>query len=220
MHKYNIMLLGIPYQAIEVGNIHLSPFQTDKYGKSLAKLSYKDTSIEFQDVSIISPPLKVIDYNVDSCRLKIDLSEQFMFQTKLNTLQEYLVSTFYLHQQSFLNNRTALSYDDVRSLFHFLLFESTLSLYIFPNCIVKRGDGSIMKVIDISPGDTIRCVIRIHGITQIINRNFYRLRLQHSIPAIWFIGSQNEGNVQREIAATDNDMNANPSAIVDMTIVK
>lgn len=208
------MLLGIPYQAIEVGNIHLSPFQTDKYGKSLAKLTYKDPSIEFQDVSIISPPLKVIDYNVDSCRLRLDLSDQFMFQTKINTLQEYLVSTFFLHQQSFINNRTTMTYDEVRSLFHFLLFESSLSLYIFPNCIVKKADGSISKVIDILPGDIIRCVIRIHGITQIINRNFCRLRLQHSISAIWSVYSQ------REIAATDNDMNAKPRAIVDTTMVK
>ena len=209
------MLLGIPYQAVEVGNIHLSPFLTDKYGKSLARLTYKDTSIDFQDVSIITPPLKVVDYNVDSCRLRLDLSDQFMFQTKISTLQEYLISTFFLHQQSFLNNRITLTYDDVRTLFHFLLFESTLSLYIFPNCIVKKADGSTIKVIDISSGDTIRCTIRIHGITQIINRNYCRLRLEHSIPAVWLIDKN-----QREIAATDNDMKAKPSEMPETTIVK
>jgi hypothetical protein len=48
------MILTVPYQALQVGNIHITPFSQDKYGKSLAKLSYKDPSIDFQDVSILS----------------------------------------------------------------------------------------------------------------------------------------------------------------------
>ena len=42
------MILTIPYQALEISNIHLTPFQPDKYGKAIAYLSYKD-SIDFQD---------------------------------------------------------------------------------------------------------------------------------------------------------------------------
>ena len=129
------MLLSIPSQALEISNIHLSPFQSDKYGKAIARLSYKDASIDFQDVSILTPPIKVIDYNSESSRLRIDLSDQFNFQVKLNTLQEYLISTFYVHQQSFLNQKNEPS-ENIRQLFHFLLDGSTLSTLYFSyiNC--------------------------------------------------------------------------------------
>lgn len=183
------MLLSIPYQALEISNIHLSPFQSDKYGKAVARLSYKDPSIDFQDVSILSPPIKVIDYNPENSRLRIDLSDQFNFEVKLNTLQEYLVSTFYVHQQSFLNLRNE-SNDAIRELFHFLLENSTLSLYIFPTSIIKKSDNTTCKVSDLLPGDMIRCVIRLQGISQISGKYGIRLRLQHSVPSLWAVSNE------------------------------
>jgi hypothetical protein len=180
------MILSIPYQALEIGNIHLNPFQSDRYGKAIARLSYKDNSIDFQDVSILSPPIKIIDYNSENSRLRLDLSDQSNFQVKLNTLQEYLVSTFFVHQQSFLNIKNE-THESIRELFHFLLIDSILSLYIFPTTIVKKDDGTNIKVSDLMPGDIIRCVIRFQGISQITNKYGTKLRLQHSIPSIWLI---------------------------------
>jgi hypothetical protein len=180
------MLLSIPYQALEIGNIHLTPFQADKYGKAIARLSYKDNSLDFQDVSILTPPLKVIDYNPENSRLRLDLSDQFNFQVKLNTLQEYLVSTFYVHQQSFLNQKNEPT-ENIRQLFHFLLENSTLSLYIFPTSIVRKNDNTTCKISELMPGDIIRCVIRLQGISQIRGKYGTRLRLQHSIPSSWII---------------------------------
>jgi dynactin complex subunit len=178
------MILTVPYQALQVGNIHITPFSQDKYGKSLAKLSYKDPSIDFQDVSILTPPLKVIDYNPENSRLRLDLSDQFNFNIKLNTLQEYLISTFYVHQQSFLNTRND-STDIIKSLFHFLLNDNILSLYIFPTSNIKTKDNTTCKMMNIKSGDTIRCVIRLQGISQIYTKHGIRLRLQHSVPSIW-----------------------------------
>lgn len=180
------MLLSIPYQALEINNIHLTPFQSDKYGKFVARLSYKDPSIDFQDVSIMSPPLKIIDYNPENSRLRLDLSEQTNFQDKLNTLQEYLISTFYVHQQSFLNQKND-SVENIKQLFHFLLENSTLSLYIFSTSLVKKSNNTTCKVADLKPGDTIRCIIRLQGISQVRGKYGIRLRLQHSIPSLWLI---------------------------------
>lgn len=182
------MLLSIPYQALEIGNIHLTPFQSDKYGKAIARLSYKDNSIDFQDVSILTPPLKIIDYNPENSRLRVDLSDQFNFQVKLNTVQEYLISTFYVHQQSFLNQKNE-SHENIRELFHFLLDGSTLCLYIFPTTLVKKSDNTTCKVSDLNVGDSIRCIIRLQGISQVRGKYGTRLRLQHSIPSIWQIPS-------------------------------
>lgn len=183
------MLLTIPFQALDIGYIHLSPFQADKYGKAVARLSYKENSIDFQDVSILSPPIKVIDYNPENSRLRLDLSEQFNFQVKLNTLQEYLVSTFFVHQQSFLNCSSE-THDTISELFHFLLEDSTLSLYVFPTTLIKKSDNSVIKVADLQPGDMLRCVIRLQGISQVRNKFGIRLRLQHSIPSMWKISNE------------------------------
>jgi hypothetical protein len=180
------MLLSIPFQTLEISNIHLTPFQADKYGKAIAKLSYKDPSIDFQDVSILSPPIKIIDYNSENSRLRLDLSEQFNFQVKLNTIQEYLISTFYVHQQSFLNQKNEPT-ENIRELFHFLLENTTLSLYIFPSCTVKKNDNTTCMVSDLKPGDIIRCIIRLQGISQVRGKYGFRLRLQHSIPSVWLI---------------------------------
>lgn len=178
------MILSIPFQALEIGNIHLTPFQSDKYGKAVARMSYKDNSIDFQDVSILSPPIRVIDYNPENSRLRLDLSEQYNFKVKLNTLQEYIISTFFAHQQSFLGQRDETP-DSIRDIFHFLLDGNFLSLYIFPTASIKKNDGTICKVSEIVPGDMIRCVIRFQGISQIRGKYGIRLRLQHSIPSIW-----------------------------------
>lgn len=180
------MILSIPFQALEVTNIHLTPFQSDKYGKAIARLSYKDPSIDFQDVSILSPPIKVIDYNSENSRLRLDLSDQTNFKIKLNTLQDYLVSTFFVHQQSFLS-LTNESQDTIHKLFHFLLDDTTLSLYVFPTTIVKKSDNSTCNVSDLGAGDTIRFIIRLQGISQVRGKYGLRLRLQHSVPAMWFI---------------------------------
>jgi hypothetical protein len=55
----------------------------------------------------------------------------------------------------------------------------------FINDLVKKVDGSMVKVSELQPNDTIRCVIRLQGISQVRGKYGIRLRLQHSIPAIW-----------------------------------
>jgi hypothetical protein len=180
------MILSIPYQAFEIDNIHITPFQLERYGKTIARLSYKDNSIDFQDVCILSPPLTVLEYHPDTSRLRLDLSDHHLFQVKMNTLHEYLISTFYVHQQSFLNY-TNKSYDAIRRLFYFLLDGSVLSLFIYPTVSVKSEKGLPRTISDLKRGDVIRCVIRLQGISQIINKGELRLRLHHSVPSIWSV---------------------------------
>ena len=189
------MILTIPYQAFEIGNIHLTPFQVDRYGKTIARLAYKDSSLDFHDVSILSPPLTILDYNPDTSRLRLDLSEHFAFQVKINTLHEYLISTFFIHQQTLLL-RSDLSYDTIRRLFYFLLDGYVLSLFIYPTVVVKKENGMNCRVCDLKRGDVIRCVIRIQGISQMFTHGEMRLRLHHSVPAIWFLSASTLPPVQ------------------------
>jgi hypothetical protein len=178
------MILSIPYQHFEIENISLAPFKIDKNGKPIAKLSYKDQLLSFNDVSIISPAITVIDYNPDNSRLRLDLSNHFNFQIKLSTLYEYLISTFYIHQSTFLNQQN-ISHEAIRHLFYFIMDGSILSLYIYPTALVKKHKNSNMRVCDLKPGNTIRCVITFQGISQIMNKYDLRLRLHHSVPSIY-----------------------------------
>lgn len=180
------MILTIPYQAFEAGYVHLTPFQMDRHGKNIARLSYKDNSIDLQDVSILSPPLRVIDYNSENSRLRLDLSDYNTFQFKLNTLYDYLISTFYIHQFGFLHQKNK-SLDFVRNLFYSLLDGTILSLYIYPTTYVKLANGTNCRISDLKSGDMIRCVIRFQGISQLMNHDGFRLRLHHSVPSIWKI---------------------------------
>ena len=178
------MILSIPHQAFEIGNIHVAPFQIDRFGKTIARLCYKDNSIDFHDVSILSPPLRIIDYNPETSRLRLDLSEHPQFHIKIHTLHEYLINTFYTHQQSFLNLKNR-SYDAIRHLFYFLLDNTTLSLFIYPTVFINTTTGQPHRVSDLKAGDMIRCVIRLQGVSQLLHREELRLRLHHSVPSVW-----------------------------------
>ena len=208
------MILSIPYQVFEIGNIHVAPFQIDRFGKTIARLCYKDNSIDFQDVSILSPPLRIIDYNPDTSRLRLDLSEHSLFHIKMHTLHEYLINTFYTHQQSFLNlmNR---SYDAIRHLFYFLLDGMTMSLFIYPTVFIKTNTGQTCRISELKAGDSIRCVIRLQGVSQLFHRDELRLRLHHSVPAVWKLSnvvqplqviqpSAISKGVQRDTLSTDS----------------
>jgi hypothetical protein len=192
------MILSIPYQSFEIENIQLAPFKLDKNRKPIARLSYHDPIISFHDVSILTPVITVIDYNPENSRLRLDLSRHFNFQIKLNTLYEYLISTIYIHQGTFLNQLN-VSHEEIRNLFYFIMDGSILSLYIYPTALVKRekmginasnsannsASNTSMRVADLKPGDTIRCIITFQGISQIMNKNSVRLRLHHSVPSMY-----------------------------------
>ncbi len=177
------MFLTIPYQILEISYVQIANFIIDKYGKSLYKLSYKDNSVECNDISILTPPLKVIDYNPNNNKLRLDLTDQALFYNKLFSLQEYIIATFFIRQQQYLFS-SCYSYNDIKCFFNFLLDGLMLNIFIFPNTIVKSKDKINIKMSDIKPGDTIRCVIKLQGI---VKCKSLRLRLQHSVPKVWYI---------------------------------
>lgn len=182
------MILTIPYPVFDIQHVQLSPFQAQMYGKNIAHLSYHDPSIEFRDVNLLTPPMVVVEYMPEHSRLRVDISAYPMFQIKLHTLHEYIVSTFYVHQIGLLNIHHE-SHEHIRQLFHFLLEDSFLSLYIYPTSLVKCADGTTCRVSELMPGDQIRCVIRFHGISKLTHSHGMRLRFQHTLPSLWKLSS-------------------------------
>ena len=174
------MILSIPYQRFESNHVQLQQFIPCKYNRHIALLSYTDPSIDFKDITMLTPPMRVVHYNAKTSMLRLDVSEQIVFQLKLYTFYEYLTNLLFINQYDFFND-TQLSYDTIRNCFYTILTKSILSLYIHPGTILKDGT----PISEIQPGDIIRCVIRIQGISQIIAKDGMRLRLHHYIPSMW-----------------------------------
>lgn len=191
------MILTVPYQTLEISRVHLNPFVKDNKGRSIASLVYKDSAIEINDLSILTPPLKVLDYDSKTSRLRFDLKDQKAFETKLSTLQTYLISTFYLHRLSLLGND--YTHEEIQHLFQNLLVDNIFSAFVYPTTNIRKEDGSSVKMNTIKAGDSVRFAICIQGVI-IINTNygkFFRLRIQHHVPVVWLVDSStNASNSQ------------------------
>jgi hypothetical protein len=174
-------LLTIPCTTFDVSLVYITPFQIDAKGRLMAELSYKDPAIEFSDVCMWTPPLRVIDYQPETSRLRLDMKDQAMFQIKLNMFYEYLVSTFYLHPEILgLQGRRM---EEIRAMFHPLIDGGCLSVFLYPSTLVRLPDG-FCRVGELSAGDQVECVVRFHGIVQ----HGMRLRIHHTVPMIWRTG--------------------------------
>jgi len=175
------MILSIPYQRFECNHAQLQPFVQSKYNRNIAMLSYSDPSIDFKDITLLTPPMKVMYYNSNTSMLRLDVSDNVVFQLKLYTFYEYLTNLLFLHQRDFFNE-TTLTYDMIRRCFYTMITKSVLSLYIHPDTVLAHSD---VRVSDVKPGDMVRCIIRIQGISQMMGKDGMRLRLHHYIPSIW-----------------------------------
>jgi hypothetical protein len=173
------MILSIPFQRFETNNVQLHPFIQSKPNRTIALVTYHDPSIEFKDISLLTPPMRVMHYHAKTSILRIDVSDQIGFQLKLYTFYEYITNLLFINQYAFFGE-THLTYDMIRRCFYTMLNKSCLSLYIHPNTVLSNG-ASIATIV---PGDMIRCVIRIQGISQITGKEGMRLRLHHYIPSI------------------------------------
>ena len=177
------MLLAIPYQAFEVENVHLLPFQCN-YGKCIARLMYKDNSIDFHDVCILSPPIKVVDYHAKTSRLRVDLSEYPQFESKLSMLYDYVINSFYHQQHIFLSHSFSQSMSTIQQMFYSLIDGHMMTLYIHSNTKIQDPLKD-KKITELKKGDKIRYVFRIQGISQLFKKDHSYFRLQHSVPSIW-----------------------------------
>ena len=179
------MILTIPYNRFEIKNVQLQQFTNDKFNRSIALLTYND-SIEFKDITILSPPMKVIQYNAKNSTLRLDVSDHIVFQLKLYTFYEYLTNMLFMHQDDFFGKKDK-TYDMIRQCFYTILNKSMLSLYIHPNTILKYSEKDMegIPVSEVKSGDMVRCIIRIKGISQLMGKDGMHLRLHHYIPYIW-----------------------------------
>jgi hypothetical protein len=184
----------IPIQKVEIVNINIgSPWARERreYSqKALAPLSYFGTQFRLPFVSLLFPPLPVIEYNPLSGKLSLDMSETSLATIKLTTLQETLINSIIYHQYAWFKSN--YSKEDVKNGFQPIIEGNTLILHC-PNRgipIYKDGDWVKNSNVELRAGMRIRVAVKIHGIS-FLNRNEQRdiewtgrSRIQHRIQGI------------------------------------
>ncbi len=200
------MKLVIPATTLEVSRIHLSPFQETNGGTGIpiAPLSYVDSFFKMNDIEIITPPLTVESYDVSLGRIKIHAPTSGtgskgaagIFATKINTLQDYIITTLHAHQGTILG-RTDLKRETVEACFQKMSDGEFLHLFIAQNDTrtpVFTGDADKpsfglsrnLSVIAGKPGPKIRMTLRIGGV-RVLPGNPYRFRLHHTLLNVFIV---------------------------------
>ena len=158
------MLLAAPYQTIELSNISVLPYYTDKKERTLATIHYSKNGLIMQGFTLLSPPLTVTSYDASLNRLQLNTTNNRGFANKIMAIQDYFNQM------------------DSTLTFQRLCSPSSLTLYLFPSTPVQYSSET-NTIANVKPGDTVRCVIRLHNLFRIGQV----LRLQHSVPIIYGI---------------------------------
>lgn len=195
--------LCLPIQAMEVGKVHLSPLtimpnRNPKPGvenRPIAPLSYVDSNVTLPCLSILLPTLKITRWDPATGRIDLDLSPYTLVSTKLSTLQEYIVSTVYIQQSSWLG-RTDLDHATVYSLLQPLVSGTTLTLFLHgPNPALKPAGRAWIysggkwlrgsKPTTFYVGQEVRICVRLHGLCLIPQKGTLvpKFRIQHQVIA-------------------------------------
>ena len=184
----------MPIQKVEIGNINIgSPWarlsHADGAQKPMAPLSYFGTQFRLPFVSLIFPPLPVIEYNPITGKLVLDMFESSLASIKLNTLQDTIVNAIAYHQAGWF--KSEFTKDEIVRGFQPIIQDNHLHLHcpssehIRSIHIFKDGGWKKLSADDLKIGTRVRVSVKIHGIS-FLNRNdgdkwVGKCRLQHRI---------------------------------------
>lgn len=159
------MILAVPYQTIELANIAVQPFHTDKRGKQVAPIYYKKAGLVMQGFTILSPPLTVSSYDCSMNRLQLNITDQRAFANKFIAIQD------------------SLSQTDTATTLQRLCSQNALVVYLFPSTLIQ-GSKDIRTISQVQPGESLRLGIRLHHLLRMDGKTPF-FRLQHSVPVLY-----------------------------------
>jgi hypothetical protein len=188
----------LPIQKVEIGNINIgSPWarghvSKEFMNKPMAPLSYFGTQFRLPFVSLIFPPLPVVEYNHVTGKLVLDISETSLANIKLKTLQDTIINAIVYHQSGWF--KSDFSKEEIAQGFQPIINDNHLILHCpiitSPRAIpfYKGGWKNTFTADDLTVGTRIRIAVKIHGIS-FLNRNEQasgmkwsgKCRLQHRI---------------------------------------
>ena len=185
--------LTIPFQSFEIENTYVLPPQVDFKGRNYIQLCYKDSSVEIQDLPILTPPLNVHHYDIKKSMLFLEIDTSHPFYQKFHRFQEYIIQTFYNYQNILFETESDLSSNynsdsknikifltnqnfnsigkqhnlkSFRSTFQMPLRDNIFGFHIHPNTEIKLGDNSAssIRACQLQYGSIVRLLIRFYNI--------------------------------------------------------
>ena len=190
-----LMEWTIPIQKVEVSKIQVGSLQ--RLAKPLSSLSYSDGPMVFQHFNILLAPLCIKDYDTQTGKLILSLSESTATAAKLSALQGSLLQSVFTNQRQWFpeSNRTK---EQIQSLFQSFVENNNLYLYCPVQTQEKRNsihvwkDNTWNKLAGpglLHKGDSIRVALRLQGISFQMNPSTGvwtgRFRVQHKISCIY-----------------------------------
>ena len=196
----------LPVQKLEIGNVNIgSPWGRaggrgyqggHESSKAMAPLSYFGTQFRMPFVSILFPPLPIVEYVPATGKLTLDMSETSLASIKMSILQETLINAVLYHQHGWF--KTEYSKDEIRNGFQPLFQENHLHFHCPIGSAASGGpsgrtvpiyrDGAWSPALapgDLKAGMRIRIAVKIHGISFLMHETWTgRCRLQHRIQGI------------------------------------
>jgi hypothetical protein len=191
----------IPIQKLELGYINIGHQWTRRgeyIQKPMAPLSYFGPQFRLPSLSVLFPPLTVIEHNVSTGKLVLDMGESSLANIKLSALQETLVNSILYHQSSWF--KSSYTKEEIKTGFIPIFHENKLILHcpIVPStakgvpCYTKGKWLKQTTSNELQPGARIRLAVKIHGIS-FLHKSPSDLvwsgkcRLQHKIIGILFM---------------------------------
>lgn len=185
----------LPVQKLEVGSIYIaSPWlresKNDIKTNPMSALSYIGSQFRLPSLSILFPPLPIVEYVPTSGRLVIDISETSLACTKLAAFQETILQSILFHQSAWFG--TDYSIEEIRSKYTPIYKDNRLILH----CPVTTYSGSHGAPIYVNgawdssyshlkPGSRIRVAVKLHGISYLYNKpNHINLLAEVPQPAL------------------------------------
>lgn len=205
------MELWIPSQTLDIYNIHMSPFQPHISQKiAVASLKYIDNNVTLDNFVILTPPLEVIFHDLQSGKLILNLADHMQFAVKLNTLQTYLASTLYLHQQTFFGFvNPVLTAEFFKRLIFPLVYNKKLTIFMGASVrtvrMYEKGSSNQGLNRALIAGEKVRIALQLQGISilttpalsilqsltgsqmDISGASMCRIRFQQAVRAIYVI---------------------------------
>ncbi len=189
---------NLPIQKVEIANINIgSPWARDHRRdfamKPMAPLSYFGTQFRLPFVSLLFPPLPIVEYNAQTGKLVLEMAETNLACIKLNTLQDTLIGAIVYHQHGWF--KTDYSKEEVKTGFQPIIVGTQIHLHCpfspgqrsVPIYKKDKGWAAAFAPEDLVVGSRIRIAIKIHGISFLNRENNEwsgRCRIQHRIMGI------------------------------------
>ena len=170
----------LPVQKLEVGSIYIaSPWlresKHDVKSNPMSALSYIGSQFRLPSLSILFPPLPIIEYVPSSGRLVIDISETNLACTKLAAFQETILHFILSHQSAWFG--TDYSIEEIRSRYTPIYKDNRLILHCpittysgTPGAPVYVNGAWDSSYSHLKPGTRIRVAVKMHGISYLYNK--------------------------------------------------